>query len=173
MAARGSAAGSRFRPARAGRHGRQRIRRRRPGRLPDECPQTCPLPAEVPQALIEDAGTERGGGTTNDSLGDGVLVLGAELPGRRYDRVRRRVKSLGERPGAARGIVEALDDSGGDGNWRCGDGDGVGPESTRLLRLHLQLLSHGSPETTRLSRKYRAALRPGRLPEVPSAGSIG
>ena len=36
-----------------------------------------PLPPEVAQALAEDAGTEGGGGAANDSLGDGVLVLGA------------------------------------------------------------------------------------------------
>src|SRR6516164_8233491 len=127
----------------------------RPARLKDACRTGGPLPPEDPQALAQDAGPEGGGGATNDSLGDGVLVLVAELPGRRYDRVRRRVKSLGKGPRAARGIVGTPDDSGGYGHWRCGDGDGVGPESTRLL--HLQLLSRGSPETTRLVRNYRAA----------------
>src|SRR5215469_15297513 len=121
MAARGLAAGSRFGLAEAG-----------------------PLPPEVPQALAEDAGTERGGGTTNDSLGDGLLVLGAELPGRRYDRVRRGMKSVGKGPGAARGIIGTLDDSGGYGNWRCGDGDGVGPESVRLLHLQLPVPRAGA-----------------------------
>src|SRR5690348_2068440 len=103
MAARGSAAGSPL---------RRRVAAARP------------LPPEVPQALAEDAGAEGGGRTANDSLGDGVLVLGAELPGRRYDGVRRGVKSLGERPGAARRFVGTPDDPGGYGNWRCGDGDG-------------------------------------------------
>src|SRR5262249_44934671 len=126
----------------------------RPGRLG---PTVGPLPPEVPQALVEEAGTERGGCTTHDTLGNGVLMLGAELPRARYDRVRRRVKSLGKGPGAARGIVRPPDHPGGYGDWRCGDGDGVGPESTRLL--HLQLLSRGLPETTRLRRKYKAAPR--------------
>src|SRR6516164_5977812 len=123
--------------------------------LEGACRTGGPLPPEDPQALAQDAGPEGGGGATDDSLGDGVLVLVAELPGRRYDRVRRRVKSLGKGPRAARGIVGTPDDSGGYGHWRCGDGDGVGPESTRLL--HLQLLSRGLPETTRLVRNYRAA----------------
>src|SRR5215831_9091734 len=110
-----------------------------------------PLPPEVPQALAEYAGTEGGGGATDDSLGDGVLVLGAELPGRRDDRVRRGVKSLGKGPGAVCGFVRTPDDPGRYGNWRCDDGDGVGPESTRLL--HLQLPSCGLAQATWPSRK--------------------
>src|SRR5262249_26415950 len=53
----------------------------------------------------------------------------------------------------------------------CGDGDGVGPESTRLL--HLQLLSRGLPETTRLRRKYKAAPRARTAAKVPSPGRSG
>src|SRR5262249_60691560 len=135
----------------------------------DGCPEAGPLPPEVAEAVVNDGGPECGGGTTNDSLGDGALVVGAELPGRCDDRVRRRVKSLGKGAGAARGVIGAPDDSGGYGNWRCGDGDGVGPESTRLL--HLQLLFHALPETTPLRRKYKAALAPDPPRETPSPGS--
>jgi len=84
-------------------------------------------------ALTDDAGADGGRGAADHAPGDRLLVIGTELPRRRDDRVRRRMKAGVEGARATRGIVGALGDPGGYGDRSRGYGDGARPEPIRLL----------------------------------------
>jgi len=81
------------------------------------------------------AGTDRGSGTADNSLGNSWPVFGAELLCAKYYGLCRSVESLGEGPAASRGVVGTSGNSGGNRDWRCSDGNNVRPEVIRLLHL--------------------------------------